>query len=68
MTRVSIVVSMWLVMTGGIGDAVLAGSGARWPLLALELAVSALTAVALWVALDGPPDGDDPGRGRHLYD
>lgn len=69
MTRISIVVSMWLVMTGGIGDAVLSAGRARWPLLALELAVSALTVVALWVSLDGAPTPDDAAaRDRHLYD
>jgi len=67
MTRVSIIVSIWLVLTAGIGDAVLSGGAPRWPLLALELASSLLTVLALWIELDGEPAPPEAAGGHH-YD
>jgi hypothetical protein len=58
MTRVSAIVTMWLLLTGGIGDAVLH-------------AASVLTALALWVELarDDPPTRRwPPRRYRRAYD
>jgi hypothetical protein len=72
MTRVSAIVSVWLLLTGGVGDAVL-GSGAhpRLGLLLFHFAASALTALALWVELardDPPARGWPPPRCRRAYD
>jgi len=57
--KVSVIVSIWLLLTGAIGDAVLGGYPQRPPiaLLVLYFAVSALTAVALWAEFgeDAPP-------------
>jgi hypothetical protein len=71
MTRVSVIVSAWLLLTGGIGDAVLAGDRSRVGLLALQLALSVLTALAIWVELEKPPERRrpfPPRRHRRAYD
>ena len=57
--KVSLIVSVWLLLTGAIGDAVLFADPGR-PLVALLLfyfAVTTLTAVALWAEFgeDAPP-------------
>jgi len=48
MTRASVIVSLWLLLTGGIGDAVLFGEHSPIRLLAFYFTISILTAVALW--------------------
>jgi hypothetical protein len=57
--KVSVIVSIWLLLTGAIGDAVLGSDPQRPPiaLLLFYFAVSALTAVALWAEFgeDAPP-------------
>ena len=72
MTRVSAIVAMWLLLTGGIGDAVLhGGAGSRIGLLLFHGAASVLTALALWVELarDDPPTRRwPPRRYRRAYD
>jgi hypothetical protein len=59
--RVAIIVSVWLLVTGGIGEEVLAGAPQRGlpALLLLQLAVTVLTALALWAEFDddAPPAG-----------
>lgn len=65
--KLSVIVSVWLLLTGAIGDAVLGGSDPRRPpafLLVFYFAVSALTAVALWVELG--EDEDPPPRRRRV--
>ncbi len=71
MTRVSVIVSAWLLLTGGIGDAVLAGDRSRAGLLVLYFAVSALTTLAVWVELEKPAAPRrrfQPRRRRRVYD
>jgi hypothetical protein len=72
MTRVSAIVTMWLLLTGGVGDAVLqGGGGSRLALLLFHGAASALTALALWVELareDRPARRWPPPRYRRAYD
>jgi hypothetical protein len=57
--RASAIVTMWLLLLGSIRDALLAGGRSPSRLLLLYLAVTALTAVALWVEL-----ADRPATGR----
>jgi hypothetical protein len=58
--KASLIVSVWLLLTGAIGDAVLRGGDPQRPpalLLLFYLVVSTLTAVALWAEFgeDAPP-------------
>jgi hypothetical protein len=59
--KVSLIVSVWLLLTGATGDAVLGGDPRRPPVLLLlfYFAVSALTAIALWADF-----GEDAPRRR----
>jgi hypothetical protein len=72
MTRVSVIVSVWLLLTGGVGDAVLSASErARIWVLLLHFIVSVLTAAAVWVELarEAPPARRwPPARYRRAYD
>jgi hypothetical protein len=66
---VSIIVSMWLLLAGGVGDEVLRGGRPRWLVLALGLTVNVLAALAVWVELARPPRPRRlPRRYRRMYD
>jgi hypothetical protein len=58
MTRVSLIVAMWLLLSGAIADAALAREHPPLPLLGLSLGVDLLAgvAVALWLQ-----ERDEPG-------
>jgi hypothetical protein len=69
---VAVIVSAWLLLTGGVGEEVLAGAppGGLGRLLAFHLAASALTALALWVEFDddaSPAGRLRPRRARWLF-
>lgn len=51
MTRAGVIVTLWLVVTAAIGDAALAGGGAVGRLLAFQVVVTALAAIAAWLEL-----------------
>jgi hypothetical protein len=57
--KVSLIVSVWLLLTGAIGDAVLFADPGSPPIsvLLFYFAVSALTGIALWAHFgeDAPP-------------
>ncbi len=61
MSRASVIVALWLLLTGNVGDAVLAppdamgGVPGRSPvaLLVFYAAITALTVVALWAEFAG---------------
>ena len=75
MTASWMIVSLWLLLSGGIADRVLPAA-ARSPaapvrLLLFYLIVTALTVVALWVQLENdeaPGRSFPPGRRRQLSD
>jgi hypothetical protein len=75
MTRTLMIVSLWLLLCGGIADRALASAAgspaAPLRLLLFYLIVTALTVVALWVQLEddeAPGRSFPPGRRRQLYD
>jgi hypothetical protein len=49
MTRATVIVSLWLLLMGGIGDAVLAADRSPLRLLAFYLTISVLTSLTLWM-------------------
>lgn len=70
MSRASVIVSLWLLLTGGIGDAVLRGDRSPLWLLAFYFGTSLLTALALWVQFrddDAPRAGMSRRRRERLY-
>jgi hypothetical protein len=73
MTRTTVIVSLWLLLSGGIGDRVLAAGRSLSPvrLLFFYFAVTTLTALALWLQLENdeaPRRNLPPGRHRRLYE
>ncbi len=62
MTRATVIVSLWLLLTGGIGDAILQSERSPLGLLAFYFVISILTALALWLQFKG--DAPRAGRGR----
>jgi len=70
MTRSSVIVSVWLLLTGALGDELLAGDRPVLRLLVIYGFVTALTAFALWIELadDGPRTGARRRRVRFEYD
>ncbi len=70
MTRSSVIVSVWLLLTGALGDELLAGGRLVPRLLAIYAFVTALTAFALWIELadDGRRVGARRRRVRFDYD
>lgn len=69
MTRASVIVSLWLLLTGGIGDAVLSGERSPLALLAFYFGISLLTALALWLQFksDAPRAGASRRRRERFY-
>ncbi len=70
MTRATVIVSLWLLLTGGIGDAVLLGDRSPVRLLAFYFAISLLTALALWLQFrddDAPRAGSSRHRRERFY-
>ncbi|GEJ56415.1 hypothetical protein [Anaeromyxobacter diazotrophicus] len=70
MTRASVIVSLWLLLTGGIGDAALTGDRSPLWLLAFYFGISLLTAGALWLEYrddDAPRAGLSRRRRERLY-
>ena len=68
MTRASVIVSLWLLLTGGIGSAVLSGEHSPLRLLVFYFAISILTAVALWLQLkEEAPHAEDDRRRRDVH-
>jgi len=68
MTRASVVVSLWLLLTGSIGSAVLSGERSPLGLLLFYFAISILTAIALWLQFkEDAPHAEDPRRRRDLH-
>jgi hypothetical protein len=57
MTRAGAIVSMWLLLSGGIREAAVARPRAALAFLAFYLALAALTSLAVWLALD---EGEAP--------
>jgi hypothetical protein len=68
-TRATVIVSLWLLLTGGIGDAVLQGERSPLGLLAFYFAISILTALALWLQFkgDAPRAGSRRRRERFYH-
>ena len=68
MTRASVIVTLWLVLTGSIGSAVLSGEHAPLRLLVFYFTISILTAVALWLQFkEEAPHAEEPRRRRDLH-
>jgi hypothetical protein len=67
MTRATVIVSLWLLLTGGIGDAVLQGDRSPFLLLSFYGTTSAMTAVALWLQFrdEGAPSSGLSRRRRN---
>jgi hypothetical protein len=59
---------MWLLLTGAVGDAVLAGERSPLPLLGFYFAVTALTFLALWIWLQPDPSPRPRPRVRWHHD
>jgi hypothetical protein len=70
MTRSSVILTLWLLFTGGIGDELLGAGRSPLRLLPVYAFVSALTAFALWLELreDAPRAGPRRRRARFDYD
>jgi hypothetical protein len=76
MTRASVIVSVWLLLTGNIGDLVRAEGDGSSPLrlLLFYAAITALMVLGLWVQFNGDDDdasetsGRPPRRGGFHYD
>jgi peptidoglycan/LPS O-acetylase OafA/YrhL len=65
MTRVTIIVSLWLLLVGTISDSVTAPGSEHGPLelLAIYAVVTALALAALWIHLaEDPADALHPPR------
>jgi hypothetical protein len=61
MTRSIVIVSLWILLVDGIGEAARAATVSPLRLLAFYYAISAATALALWVNFrdDAPPAGEE---------
>ncbi|HVI75974.1 MAG TPA: hypothetical protein VM683_13400 [Anaeromyxobacteraceae bacterium] len=70
MTRATVIVSLWLLLTGGIGDAVLIADRSPLRLLGFYFIISVLTVLALWTQFredDAPRAGMSRRRRDRLY-
>jgi hypothetical protein len=68
MTRASVIVSLWLLLIGGIGSAVLSGEHSPLRLLVSYFAISILTAVALWLQFkEEASHAEDARRRRDVH-
>lgn len=72
MSRVTIIVSLWLLLVGSISDSAASGTSHRRPLelLGLYVFVTAAAALALWLHLggDAKATGDEVQRDPWHYD
>jgi hypothetical protein len=70
MTRATVIVSLWLLLTGGIGEDVLVADRSPLRLLGFYFIISVLTALALWMQFredDAPRAGMSRRRRDRLY-
>lgn len=64
MTRATVIVSIWLLLTGSIGEELLSAGRSRVWLFAFYLGISVLTALALWLQFREDDDAPRAGRTR----
>ncbi len=69
MTRSTLIVSLWLLLTDGIVEAVRSSGESPLRLLFFYYAISAASAVALWLEFreDSPPAEDGPRRKQERF-